>query len=85
MRSPCAVVGLSSPGPSGRRPGCTPRLSSCRGWFTQASSTSVILRKNPHDLLTAFLLAFKDRPDVTLVLKLATTPGYGVPPCPIPS
>ena len=31
-------------------------------------------RKNPHDMLTAFLLAFKDRPDVTLVLKLATTP-----------
>ena len=31
-------------------------------------------RKNPHDLITAFLLAFRDRPDVTLVLKLATTP-----------
>ena len=32
------------------------------------------LRKNPKDLMTAFLLAFKDRPDATLVLKLATTP-----------
>jgi glycosyltransferase involved in cell wall biosynthesis len=32
------------------------------------------LRKNPHDLLTAFLLAFKDRPDATLVLKLTTNP-----------
>jgi hypothetical protein len=31
-------------------------------------------RKNPHDLVTAFLLAFRHRPDVTLVLKLATTP-----------
>jgi glycosyltransferase involved in cell wall biosynthesis len=31
-------------------------------------------RKNPHDLITAFLLAFSDRTDVTLVLKLATTP-----------
>jgi glycosyltransferase involved in cell wall biosynthesis len=32
------------------------------------------MRKNPHDLITAYLLAFKDRPDVTLVLKLASTP-----------
>ncbi|MBX6312839.1 MAG: glycosyltransferase, partial [Isosphaeraceae bacterium] len=31
-------------------------------------------RKNLPDLLTAFLLAFRDRPDVTLVLKLATNP-----------
>jgi glycosyltransferase involved in cell wall biosynthesis len=30
-------------------------------------------RKNPQDLLTAFLLAFHDRADVTLVLKLTTT------------
>jgi glycosyltransferase involved in cell wall biosynthesis len=29
-------------------------------------------RKNIEDMLTAFLLAFHDRPDVTLVLKLAT-------------
>jgi glycosyltransferase involved in cell wall biosynthesis len=33
-------------------------------------------RKNPHDLITAFLLAFRDRPDVTLVLKLATKPDW---------
>jgi glycosyltransferase involved in cell wall biosynthesis len=32
------------------------------------------LRKNPRDLLTAFLRAFADRPDVTLVLKIATNP-----------
>ena len=31
-------------------------------------------RKNHLDLLTAFLLAFKDRPDATLVIKLATNP-----------
>ena len=31
-------------------------------------------RKNHLDLLTAFLLAFRDRPDVTLVIKLATNP-----------
>ncbi len=31
-------------------------------------------RKNETDLLTAFLLAFQNRPDVTLVLKLATNP-----------
>jgi glycosyltransferase involved in cell wall biosynthesis len=31
-------------------------------------------RKNAADLLSAFLLAFRDRPDVTLVLKLATSP-----------
>jgi glycosyltransferase involved in cell wall biosynthesis len=31
-------------------------------------------RKNPRDLLSAFLLAFRDRPDVTLVLKLAASP-----------
>lgn len=31
-------------------------------------------RKNAWDLLTAYLLAFQDRPDVTLVLKLATSP-----------
>ncbi len=31
-------------------------------------------RKNVEDLLSAFLLAFQDRPDVTLVLKLATNP-----------
>ncbi len=37
------------------------------------------LRKNPHDLLTAFLLAFKDRPDVTLVLKLATSAATEIP------
>jgi glycosyltransferase involved in cell wall biosynthesis len=30
-------------------------------------------RKNARDLLSAFLLAFRDRPDVTLVLKLATS------------
>jgi glycosyltransferase involved in cell wall biosynthesis len=36
-------------------------------------------RKNPQDLITAFLLAFKDRPDVTLVLKLATTPETACP------
>jgi glycosyltransferase involved in cell wall biosynthesis len=30
-------------------------------------------RKNVRDLLSAFLLAFRDRPDVTLVLKLATS------------
>lgn len=29
-------------------------------------------RKNYHDILTAFLIAFHDRPDVTLVIKLAT-------------
>jgi glycosyltransferase involved in cell wall biosynthesis len=32
------------------------------------------LRKNYRDLLSASLLAFRDRPDVTLVLKLATSP-----------
>ncbi len=32
------------------------------------------LRKNEHDLLTAFLTAFRDRNDVTLVIKLATSP-----------
>ena len=32
-------------------------------------------RKNPEDMLTAFLLAFQDREDVTLVLKLATSPS----------
>ena len=32
-------------------------------------------RKNAQDLLTAFLLAFRDRSDVTLVLKLATSPA----------
>lgn len=32
-------------------------------------------RKNIEDLLSAFLIAFKDRPDVTLVLKLATNPN----------
>ncbi|CAN5734298.1 glycosyltransferase [soil metagenome] len=31
-------------------------------------------RKNIDDLLSGFLLAFRDRPDVTLVLKLATNP-----------
>jgi len=31
-------------------------------------------RKNHLDLLTAFLLAFRDRSDVTLVIKLATNP-----------
>ncbi len=31
-------------------------------------------RKNHLDLLSAFLLAFRDRPDVTLVIKLATNP-----------
>lgn len=31
-------------------------------------------RKNVEDMLSAFLLAFQDRPDVTLVLKLATNP-----------
>ncbi len=31
-------------------------------------------RKNEQDLLSAFLMAFKDRPDVTLVIKLATNP-----------
>ncbi len=31
-------------------------------------------RKNLGDLLGAFLLAFRDRPDVTLVLKLASSP-----------
>lgn len=32
------------------------------------------LRKNPRDMLSAFLLAFQDRPDATLVLKLAACP-----------
>ncbi len=32
-------------------------------------------RKNAADLLSAFLIAFNDRPDVTLVLKLATSPS----------
>ncbi|MBX7164743.1 MAG: glycosyltransferase [Pirellulales bacterium] len=32
-------------------------------------------RKNFEDLLTGFLLAFRDRPDVTLALKLATNPS----------
>lgn len=32
-------------------------------------------RKNVEDLLSAFLLAFQDREDVTLVLKLATNPS----------
>ncbi|MBX6312141.1 MAG: glycosyltransferase [Isosphaeraceae bacterium] len=31
-------------------------------------------RKNYKDMLSAFLLAFRDRPDATLVLKLATSP-----------
>jgi hypothetical protein len=30
-------------------------------------------RKNDRDILSAFLLAFRDRPDVTLVIKLATS------------
>jgi glycosyltransferase involved in cell wall biosynthesis len=30
-------------------------------------------RKNARDILTAFLVAFRDRPDATLVLKLATS------------
>lgn len=32
-------------------------------------------RKNPRDLLSATLLAFRDRPDVTIVLKLAANPA----------
>jgi glycosyltransferase involved in cell wall biosynthesis len=32
-------------------------------------------RKNYADLLSAFLLAFRDRPDVTLVIKLVTNPA----------
>ena len=32
-------------------------------------------RKNIEDLLSGFLLAFQDRPEVTLVLKLATNPS----------
>jgi glycosyltransferase involved in cell wall biosynthesis len=32
------------------------------------------LRKNYGDLLSAFLIAFRDRPDVTLVIKLASNP-----------
>lgn len=32
------------------------------------------LRKNPRDLLTAFVTTFRDRPEVTLVLKLAACP-----------
>ncbi|MEW4571057.1 glycosyltransferase [Tautonia sp. JC769] len=31
-------------------------------------------RKNIEDMLTSFLVAFRDRPDATLVLKLATNP-----------
>jgi glycosyltransferase involved in cell wall biosynthesis len=31
-------------------------------------------RKNPGEILSAFLLAFSDRPDVTLVIKLVTNP-----------
>jgi glycosyltransferase involved in cell wall biosynthesis len=31
-------------------------------------------RKNPRDMLSAYLLAFRDRADVTLVLKLASNP-----------
>lgn len=31
-------------------------------------------RKNAQDMLSAFLVAFRDRPDVTLVWKLATSP-----------
>jgi glycosyltransferase involved in cell wall biosynthesis len=31
-------------------------------------------RKNPIDMISAFLLAFKDREDVTLVVKIATNP-----------
>ncbi len=33
------------------------------------------LRKNVHDLITGFLIAFRDRPDATLVIKLATNPS----------
>ena len=55
-----------------------PRLRPTRLELSGLVYTSVFnlgdLRKNPHDLLTAFLLAFRDRPDVTLVLKLATRP-----------
>ncbi len=36
-------------------------------------------RKNMRDLLSAFLLAFRDRPDVTLVLKLACSPRREYP------
>jgi glycosyltransferase involved in cell wall biosynthesis len=32
-------------------------------------------RKNYVDLLSAFLIAFRDRPDVTLVIKLASSPA----------
>jgi glycosyltransferase involved in cell wall biosynthesis len=32
-------------------------------------------RKNWHDLISAFLIAFRDRPDVTLVIKLVTNPS----------
>ncbi len=35
-------------------------------------------RKNQEDMLTAFLIAFRDRPDVTLVLKLNTHPAKEV-------
>ena len=55
-------------------PRFAPRLSSLSGLVYTSVFNLGDLRKNPHDLITAFLLAFKDRPDVTLVLKLATTP-----------
>jgi glycosyltransferase involved in cell wall biosynthesis len=55
-----------------------PRLRPTRLELSGLVYTSVFnicdLRKNPRDMLTAFLLAFRDRPDVTLVLKLAATP-----------
>ena len=35
-------------------------------------------RKNQEDMITAFLLAFRDRPDATLVLKLNTAPAREV-------
>ena len=64
-RSPVAVEAL-------------PRLARTRLELSGLVYTSIFnvfdQRKNPHDLLTAFLLAFKHRTDVTLVLKLASTP-----------
>jgi glycosyltransferase involved in cell wall biosynthesis len=55
-----------------------PRLKPTRLELSGLVYTSIFnafdLRKNPQDMISAFLYAFKDRPDVTLVLKLATTP-----------
>jgi glycosyltransferase involved in cell wall biosynthesis len=57
-----------------------PRIPACLLELSGLVYTSIFnpadLRKNPKEMLSAFLLAFKDRADVTLVLKLAAIPEH---------